>query len=86
MKIEKVNENQIRCILSKEDLADRQIKLSELAYGSEKAKMLLETTDIPIKEISDSLGFYDTAYFYKTFMKAIKITPKEYRKTVKPNY
>lgn len=40
MKIEKVNENQIRCTLTKEDLADRQIKLSELAYGSEKAKSL----------------------------------------------
>ena len=40
MKIEKVNENQIRCTLSKKDLADRQIKLSELAYGSEKAKGL----------------------------------------------
>lgn len=26
MKIEKVNENQIRCTLTKQDLADRQIK------------------------------------------------------------
>lgn len=40
MKIEKVSENQIRCTLTKEDLADRQIKLSELAYGTEKAKSL----------------------------------------------
>jgi len=40
MKIEKVNENQIRCTLTKEDLANRQIKLSELAYGTEKAKSL----------------------------------------------
>ena len=40
MKIEKVNENQIRCTLTREDLADRQLKLSELAYGSEKAKEL----------------------------------------------
>lgn len=40
MKIEKVNENQIRCTLTREDLADRQIKLSELAYGTEKAKSL----------------------------------------------
>lgn len=40
MKIEKVSENQIRCTLTREDLADRQIKLSELAYGTEKAKML----------------------------------------------
>ena len=40
MKIEKVNENQIRCTLTREDLADRQLKLSELAYGTEKAKLL----------------------------------------------
>ena len=38
MKIEKLNDNQIRCTLTKDDLADRQIKLSELAYGSEKQK------------------------------------------------
>lgn len=40
MKIEKVNDNQIRCTLTREDLADRQLKLSELAYGTEKAKSL----------------------------------------------
>lgn len=40
MKIEKVSENQIRCTLTREDLAERQIKLSELAYGTEKAKSL----------------------------------------------
>lgn len=40
MKIEKVNENQIRCTLTKEDLAERQLKISELAYGTEKAKIL----------------------------------------------
>ena len=42
MKLEKLNDNQIRCTLTKDDLADRQIKLSELAYGSEKAKMLFK--------------------------------------------
>lgn len=40
MKIEKLNENQIRCTLTREDLANRELKLSELAYGSEKAKSL----------------------------------------------
>lgn len=40
MKIEKINENQIRCTLTKADLEDRQIRLSELAYGTEKAKSL----------------------------------------------
>ncbi|MDY3918722.1 MAG: adaptor protein MecA [Candidatus Limivivens sp.] len=40
MKIEKINDNQIRCTLTKEDLATRELKLSELAYGTEKAKSL----------------------------------------------
>lgn len=40
MKIEKVNENQIRCTLTKEDLISRELKISELAYGTEKAKSL----------------------------------------------
>ena len=40
MKIEKINENQIRCTLSREDLISRHIKLSELAYGSAKAREL----------------------------------------------
>lgn len=61
MKIEKVNENQIRCTLTREDLADRQMKISELAYGTEKARLLFkdmieqanyefgfETNDIPL--------------------------------------
>lgn len=42
MKIEKINENQIRCTLTRADLADRQLKLSELAYGTEKAKSLFQ--------------------------------------------
>lgn len=40
MKIEKVNDHQIRCTLTKNDLADRELKISELAYGTEKAKSL----------------------------------------------
>ncbi len=57
--------------------------MTPIEYRTEKrlkkAKILLKTTDIPIKEISESLGFYDTAYFYKVFKKAFAITPKEYR-------
>lgn len=40
MRIEKLNDNQIRCTLTQQDLANRHIKLSELAYGTEKAKLL----------------------------------------------
>ena len=42
MKIEKVNDHQIRCTLTKEDLVKRQLKISELAYGTEKAKSLFK--------------------------------------------
>jgi len=40
MKIEKISENQIRCTLTRADLAERKLQLSELAYGTEKAKSL----------------------------------------------
>ena len=54
MKIEKINDNQIRCTLTKEDLADRQIKLSELAYGSEKARGLFKDM---IQQANYEFGF-----------------------------
>ena len=37
MKIERINDHQIRCTLTKADLVDRELKISELAYGTEKA-------------------------------------------------
>ncbi len=36
MKIEKINENQIRCTLTRADLEDRHLKISELAYGPKR--------------------------------------------------
>ena len=61
MKIEKINDNQIRCTLTHADLAARNLKISELAYGTEKAKSLFrdmmqqasfdfgfETDDLPL--------------------------------------
>ena len=40
MKFEKISDNQIRCTLYTKDLVDRQLKISELAYGSDKANAL----------------------------------------------
>jgi len=40
MKIEKLSDNQIRCTLTRTDLAERQLHLSELAYGTEKVRSL----------------------------------------------
>lgn len=61
MKLERISENKIRCILTSTDLSSRQIMLGELAYGSAKAKALFrdmmdlaaeelgfETEDMPI--------------------------------------
>ena len=39
MKIERISDNQIRCTLNKEDLEGKETLLSELAFGSEKAKI-----------------------------------------------
>ena len=54
MKIEKVNENQIRCTLTREDLASRELKISELAYGTEKAKNLFRDM---MKQANYEFGF-----------------------------
>lgn len=54
MKIEKVNDHQIRCTLTKADLADRELKISELAYGTEKAKNLFRDM---MQQASQKFGF-----------------------------
>lgn len=42
MKIEKINENQIKCKVSNEELMERQLEAKELAYGGDKARVFLE--------------------------------------------
>ena len=54
MKIERLNENQIRCTLNKSDLASRHLKINELAYGSDKAKELFRDM---MQQASYELGF-----------------------------
>ena len=54
MKIEKVNDHQIRCTLTKADLAARELKISELAYGTEKAKSLFRDM---MQQASYQFGF-----------------------------
>ena len=54
MKIEKMNDHQIRCTLTKDDLAKRQLKISELAYGTEKAKSLFKDM---MEQASFEFGF-----------------------------
>ena len=54
MKIERINENQIRCTLSSFDLSSRDLNIRELAYGSEKARNLFREM---VQKASSEVGF-----------------------------
>ena len=54
MKIERISENQIKCTLNRSDLASRQIRMSELAYGTEKTRGLFQDM---MEQASTEVGF-----------------------------
>ena len=54
MRIERINENSIRCILTSFDLSVRNLNLRELAYGTDKAKKLFEEM---MSRANDEVGF-----------------------------
>lgn len=54
VRIEKINNEQIRCTLSQQDLIDRHIQITELAYGSPKAKRFFHDM---MQQASYELGF-----------------------------
>ena len=55
MRIERINENSIRCTLTSFDLSVRNLNLRELAYGSEKAKKLFDEMMI---KAGNEVGFH----------------------------
>ncbi|MHA0856839.1 response regulator transcription factor [Paenibacillus sp. CMAA1364] len=48
-------------------------------YRIEKAKDLLRSTQMKVQEISRTVGYWETGYFYKQFKKYVGISPKEYK-------
>ena len=54
MKIERISDSQIRCTLSNFDLSERNLNLSELAYGTEKARRLFREM---VQKAYDEVGF-----------------------------
>lgn len=70
MKIEKISETQIRCTLNKDDLANRHLRISELAYGSDKAKALFRDM---MQQASAELGF--DAENIPLMIEAIPVSP-----------
>lgn len=47
----------------------------------EKAKALLQHTSLPVREISERLGYQNSQYFSKQFHKVTGVTPSYYRRT-----
>ncbi|MNI97270.1 Arabinose operon regulatory protein [compost metagenome] len=45
----------------------------------EKAKELLETTELKVLEIGDRVGFENTKHFNRVFKEMQGVTPLEYR-------
>lgn len=70
MKLERLSENQIRCTLNKADLADRELMLNELAYGTDKAKELFRDM---MEQAADELGF--EANDIPLMIEAIPVSP-----------
>ncbi|MCD7825838.1 MAG: adaptor protein MecA [Clostridiaceae bacterium] len=54
MRIEKINDRQIRCTLNQKDLSEREIGITELAYGTSKAKTLFRDM---MQQASYEFGF-----------------------------
>jgi AraC family transcriptional regulator, dual regulator of chb operon len=44
--------------------------------------LLLETTDLPISDIANDIGYTNLSYFYKLFRKYYNTTPIDYRKNI----
>lgn len=70
MKIERLSENSIRCTLNRADLDSRELKISELAYGTEKAKNLFKDM---IAQASFECGF--DAEDIPLMIEAIPVSP-----------
>lgn len=52
-----------------------------LQYKLTRAEYLLESTDMSIAEVAESLHFYDAAYFCKSFKAFTGLSPKQYIKS-----
>ncbi len=76
-----VSESGLRKIFSDQlGISPIQYRLKEKLN---KAKYLLESTDMSVGEISDKLNFYDAAYFCRLFRKQTGLSPKQYRQNKK---
>ncbi|MBI6873799.1 helix-turn-helix transcriptional regulator [Clostridium aciditolerans] len=76
-----ISSNYLRTIFKNTVNKSLSIYISEVRFN--KAKFLLETTDLTVSEISTAVGFSNTNYFYTAFKKNYGISPNHYRNTYK---
>jgi len=50
------------------------------ALRLEETKQMLETTDKPIEEIAQEVGYEDSSFFSRLFRRKVALTPAQYRK------
>lgn len=51
-----------------------------LSLRLDSAKTLLRETEMPVKEIGEAIGYYDTSGFIRRFKRETGVTPAQYRK------
>lgn len=76
-----ISSNYLRTIFKNTVNKSLSNHISEVRFN--KAKELLETTDLTASEISTAVGFSNTNYFYTAFKKNYGISPNQYRNTHK---
>jgi len=61
---------------------ERGINFSDylISCRMEAAKELLKTTELPIADVAEKVGYADSRYFSKTFTKVVGLKPSTYRK------
>jgi len=50
----------------------------------EEAKRLLESTELPMEDISEQTGYSDTSFFRRLFKRLTGLTPSKYRRMFQP--
>lgn len=77
MRIERINDHQIRCIVTAADLSERKLTLKELKYGNQATMDLFHEV---VEEASERYGFNQEEY--PLMIEAVPISPDELMITV----
>ena len=73
----KISPNYLRTIFK--EIRNQSLSNYINQYRFEKAKFLLETTNLAVNDICEKIGFVNTNYFYTSFKKYYGISPTEWR-------